>query len=57
MGLDAFARKLRDLGFEGLVESPDYYGPSLALGSLEVTLWELVNAYRTLANEGVMTLV
>ena len=31
----------------------DYYGPSLALGSADVTLWELVNAYRALANGGV----
>ncbi len=55
LGEEAFARKLRDLGFEGLVESGEFYGPSLALGSAEVSLWELVNAYRTLANGGVMT--
>jgi penicillin-binding protein 1C len=29
-----------------------YYGPALALGSAEVSLWEIVNAYRTLANGG-----
>jgi penicillin-binding protein 1C len=33
-------------------ESGDYYGPSLALGSADVSLWELTNAYRTLANNG-----
>jgi penicillin-binding protein 1C len=54
LAAEAFARKLRGLGFEGLVESGDFYGPSLALGSAEVSLWELVNAYRTLANGGVM---
>ena len=30
----------------------DYYGPSLALGSADVSLWELVGAYRALANGG-----
>src|SRR5262249_9147415 len=40
------------VGFDSLTESPDYYGYSLALGSAEVTLLELANAYRTLANGG-----
>jgi penicillin-binding protein 1C len=40
------------LGIKGLNESGDYYGPSLALGSADVSLWELTNAYRALANEG-----
>jgi len=53
LGAEAFVRQLRRLGFAGLVESGDYYGPSLALGSAEVSLWELTNAYRTLANGGV----
>lgn len=52
VGADAFVRHLRALGFQGLTESGDFYGPSLALGSAEVSLWELVNAYRTLANGG-----
>jgi penicillin-binding protein 1C len=51
-GVEAFVEQLRRLGFEGLTESGDYYGPSLALGSADVSLWELVNAYRTLANGG-----
>ena len=51
-GVDLFVQKLEDFGFERL-QSPDFYGPSLALGSADVTLWELVNAYRTLANSGV----
>jgi penicillin-binding protein 1C len=37
----------------GAIESGDYYGPSLALGSVDASLWELVHAYRTLANGGV----
>jgi len=53
VGVEAFAEQLRRLGVEGLTESGDYYGPSLALGSADVSLWELVNAYRTLANGGV----
>jgi penicillin-binding protein 1C len=52
LGVETFVRKLRDLGFDNL-QSPDFYGASLALGSADVTLWELVNAYRSLANRGV----
>lgn len=52
VGLDDFVERLRLLGFESLTESGDYYGPSLALGSADVSLWELVSAYRTLANGG-----
>ncbi len=53
VGLETFVAQLRRLGFDGLTESGEYYGPSLALGSADVSLWELVNAYRTLANGGV----
>jgi len=52
LGPDALAEQLRHLGFAGVVQPGDYYGPSLALGSADVTLWQLVNAYRTLANAG-----
>lgn len=52
VGQELFLRTLRRLGFEGLHESGDYYGPSLALGTADVSLWDLVNAYRTLANGG-----
>jgi penicillin-binding protein 1C len=48
---DAFARQLRAVGLP-LKESGDYYGFSLALGSAEVSLLNLTNAYRTLANGG-----
>ncbi len=53
IGVEVFADRLRRLGFSGLVEEGDYYGAALALGSADVTLWQLVNAYRTLANGGV----
>jgi penicillin-binding protein 1C len=52
VGVEAFTGKLRALGFEGIVEQGDYYGAALALGSADVRLWDLVNAYRTLANGG-----
>src|ERR1700719_3436461 len=52
VGVEAFTGQLRGLGFEGIVEQGDYYGAALALGSADVRLWDLVNAYRTLANGG-----
>ncbi|MFH0976155.1 MAG: penicillin-binding protein 1C [Spirochaetota bacterium] len=51
-GIEAFLAKLRRLGIKGLSESGDYYGPSAALGSIDVSLWELTNAYRCMANGG-----
>lgn len=41
---------LKSLGFSQL-QQDDYYGPSLALGAVDVSLWELTQAYRKLANE------
>ncbi|MGO9605294.1 MAG: penicillin-binding protein 1C [Candidatus Binataceae bacterium] len=55
VGVDAFAENLRALGINGVVEEGEFYGAALALGSADVTLWDLVNAYRTLANGGVAT--
>ena len=52
VGLIPFMDRLKHLGFESLTEEPEYYGYSLALGSADITLIELANAYRTLANEG-----
>ncbi len=52
-GVESFLEVLRELGIRGLSESGDFYGPSLALGTADVSLWELVNAYRTLANDGI----
>ena len=48
---DAFARQLGRLGVT-LKEGGDFYGYSLALGSAEVSLLQLTNAYRALANGG-----
>lgn len=51
VGVGPFVRTLKNLGFQNLNED-DFYGLSLALGTADVSLWELVNAYRTLANNG-----
>jgi penicillin-binding protein 1C len=51
-GADAFVERLRELGFDDVTQDADYYGFSLALGSAEVSLWQLTNAYRALANGG-----
>jgi penicillin-binding protein 1C len=48
---DAFARQLRSLGLP-LKNDGDFYGYSLALGSADVSLMSLTNAYRALANGG-----
>jgi penicillin-binding protein 1C len=52
VGEDRFAARLRDLGFSSVQDAQDF-GASLALGSADVTLLELTNAFRTLANGGV----
>ncbi|MCC7202558.1 MAG: hypothetical protein IT393_07870 [Nitrospirae bacterium] len=52
VGSDLFAERLKELGING-IETGEFYGPSIALGTVDVSLWELVNAYRTLANMGV----
>ncbi|MES2162800.1 MAG: penicillin-binding protein 1C [Pseudomonadota bacterium] len=51
-GMERFYERLHDVGLSSLTESPDFYGYSLALGSADVSLLELTNAYRTLANGG-----
>ena len=48
---EPFARQLGALGIV-LKEGGGYYGYSLALGSPEVNLLQLTNAYRALANRG-----
>jgi penicillin-binding protein 1C len=52
LGADALFARLNALGL-ALPESGGYYGASLALGSADVTLLALTNAYRALANGGV----
>jgi penicillin-binding protein 1C len=54
LGLDALFTRLNAFGL-ALPESGGHYGASLALGSADVTLLALTNAYRSLANGGVYT--
>jgi penicillin-binding protein 1C len=51
-GLDRFHERLRAVGISSLTEAPEFYGWSLALGSGDVSLLQLTDAYRTLANGG-----
>jgi penicillin-binding protein 1C len=51
-GLHAFYQRLKAVGISSLAEAPEYYGYALALGSAEVSLQELTNAYRVLATGG-----
>lgn len=53
VGTESFLDILKQLGIRHLEESGDYYGLSLALGSADMSLWDLTNAYRALANSGV----
>ena len=48
---------LRRAGLATLVDDPEHYGFSLALGSADVSLLELTNAYRAIANGGVASAV
>jgi penicillin-binding protein 1C len=50
-GVDPLLERLQRAGFTGLREA-EHYGPSLALGTADITLWELVTAYATLARGG-----
>ena len=51
LGADALFAKLLESGLQ-LRESGGFHGPTLALGSAEVSLLDLTNAYRMLANGG-----
>jgi len=53
LGVDRFLRTLHVAGFASLDRSSEFYGLALALGDGDVTLLELANAYRSLANRGV----
>jgi len=55
VGYESFYRQLKALGLATLTREPDHYGYSLALGGAEVTLVQLTNAYRALANGGLFS--
>ena len=52
VGVSTFLNRLHYLGFEDLDRQADHYGLGLALGSGEVSLWQLAQAYVTMANQG-----
>jgi len=52
LGPDLFQQRLKLAGFASLKQSGDWYGYSLALGSADISLLMLANAYRSLANGG-----
>lgn len=54
LGVDLLLERLQRAGFTSLRKPASHYGPGLTLGNGEVTLLELTNAYRALANGGVM---
>ena len=55
LGAGSLLHTLRLAGFESLKRDAEEYGLGLALGNGDVTLLELANGYRTLANDGVWT--
>ena len=52
LGPNQFHQRLKTSGFASLKQDGDWYGYSLALGSADVSLLMLANAYRMLANGG-----
>ncbi|RAM50881.1 MAG: penicillin-binding protein 1C [Hapalosiphonaceae cyanobacterium JJU2] len=55
VGVESFLSRLHELGFAHLNQTPEYYGLGLTLGSGEVSLWELAQAYLTMARMGEST--
>jgi penicillin-binding protein 1C len=52
VGVNDYLTRLHALGFRSLSRPADFYGEGLALGNGEVSLFELVQAYTTLACRG-----
>lgn len=52
VGINSLLELLRNLGLTELSQSAQYYGLGLTLGNGEVSLLNLTNAYRALANRG-----
>src|SRR5207249_3395707 len=53
IGVASLLRTLRAAGFATLTHGAEYYGLGLSLGNGDVTLLELANGYRGIANGGV----
>jgi len=54
VGCGPFVERLIGSGFESVREDPEYYGLSLALGTVDISLFELVQGYMALANGGAL---
>lgn len=52
VGVSPFIGLLARLGVTSLTRPADYYGPAVAIGDGPVSLYELVQAYSTLARQG-----
>ena len=52
VGTEPFLDRLHQLGIVSLRQHPDYYGDGLALGNGEISLYEMAQAYTTLARHG-----
>jgi penicillin-binding protein 1C len=52
LGVGSLLDRLHQLGFAHFAHPASYYGLGLTLGSGEVSLWELVQAYATIARSG-----
>jgi penicillin-binding protein 1C len=50
VGETRFLNKLHQLGFSHL-EQDEFFGPSLALGAVDITLWDLTHAYRQFSTD------
>ena len=55
VGVDRFRDTLRKLGLDTITREDSFYGAALALGDADITLLSLTNAYRALANGGVVS--
>lgn len=54
VGVESFIQRLKDVGIS-FSQRDDFYGQSLALGAIDLSLWDLVNGYRTLARGGLFS--
>jgi penicillin-binding protein 1C len=55
IGVSRFYELLQKLNFHHLGKGAHHYGLALSLGAGEVSLLEIVNAYRVLANQGMLS--
>ncbi len=56
-GMDPFFRFLKSAGLTTLIRSPGDYGLPMILGGVEVSLWDMAQSYRALANGGRFSLL